>query len=117
MSQQQTFPEVVRPCPKCGHDKARGPEYRRGLGSDEGLGEHLRFYCTVCRFMTIQPTRDQDTPERRRELAAAFETRRIRFAQQKDAERTQEQEPARDREIEHTRRELSRRRSSYGWRG
>lgn len=65
-------PVTTHDCPKCGNDKAYGPEFRRGVGTDDDLGEHLRYYCTACRFMTFAPTKDQDTPMRRTELALAF---------------------------------------------
>lgn len=71
----QKLPVTPRACPKCGGAEAHGPEFRRGYGSDDGLGEHLRFYCTICRYMTFTPTKDNDTAERRAELVAAFEAR------------------------------------------
>lgn len=72
----QKLPMLDLDCPKCGNDKAYGPEFRRG--HDDGLGEHLRRYCTNCRYMTVVPTRDQDTPERRAELNRAFTSRMTR---------------------------------------
>lgn len=75
MKGDRNFQEVDRDCPKCGNTRAQGPEYRRGVGSDADLGEHLRFYCTACRYMTYQPTKDQDTPQRRQELSASFQRR------------------------------------------
>jgi hypothetical protein len=107
MSNSKSLPMVDRPCPKCGGEKAYGPEYRRGVKGDEGLGEHLRYYCTVCRYMTFEPTKDANTPERVRELVAAFEDRRQRWEGEKV-------DPTlRDREIEQVRRADSRR--SQGW--
>lgn len=103
------LPTVDRPCPKCNNPTAYGPEYRRGVGTDEGLGEHLRFYCTVCRYMTAEPTRDADTPERRAELTAAFAARKSR----PHPEPGDEIGNRRDRDIEHVRRSETRR--PYGW--
>lgn len=99
------LPEIDRPCPKCGNGKAYGPEYRRGVGNDSDLGEHLRIYCTVCRFMVIEPTRDSDTPGRRKELREAYEKRRHTLPPQHEK---------RDRDIDTMRRDETR--APYGWR-
>jgi hypothetical protein len=102
------LPTVDRPCPKCGNDKAHGPEYRRGINGDELLGEHLRYYCTVCRYMTHEPTKDQDSPERRAQLDRAFAERAAR-------PRLGSEGQQRQRDIETTYRNSTRR--PYGWRG
>lgn len=91
-------PTIARDCPKCGSTEAYGPEFRRGVGSDEDLGEHLRFYCTACRFMTWQPTKDADTPERRAELDAAFAAH---FNRPRPAEIMQREEDRRAHERAH----------------
>ncbi len=101
------LPEVDRPCPKCSNGRAYGPEYRHG--TDDGLGEHLRYYCTVCRYMTFTPTADQDTPERREGLTLAFAERRARPAPPRV------EINHRNRDIEETRRQITQR--PYGWRG
>lgn len=110
MSKPKELPIVDRPCPKCNAPKAYGPEYRRGVKNDEGLGEHLRFYCTVCRYMTAEPTCDQDTPERRAELTRLFEERKSR---QLPPPESQPPSEARQRDIENVRRSDVRR--PYGW--
>lgn len=105
-------PIVDRPCPKCGGKQAYGPEFRRGVGSDEGLGEHLRYYCCTCRYMSSEPTADQDTPERRRELAAAFERHRVRKAAEQG--QPHDRHETNGNAIESVRRQATSRRS-YGW--
>ena len=102
-------PVVTRDCPKCGGHSAYGPEFRRGVGSDELLGEHLRYYCCTCRYMSSEPTADQDTPERRRELEAAFERHRV-TKRGEQGQRGQRDDSA----IEAVRRQATSRRS-YGW--
>jgi len=101
---EKKLPEIDRDCPKCGNTRAYGPEYRRGVGNDADLGEHLRTYCTVCRFMTLQPTRDQDTPERRRELQRAYENR-PHYTPERNFNREQS-------DVEQVRRQSTRR---WGW--
>lgn len=110
----RNLPVIDLSCPKCGNDKAYGPEYRRGVGSDDGLGEHLRRYCTRCRYMTAVPTADADTPERRRELLTAFDQRKARWQQEKDGHQDQP-ESSRDRDIESVRRHDTRGIRPYGW--
>lgn len=110
------LPVTERHCPKCNHDKAYGPEYRRGLKGDFTLGEHLRFYCAQCRYMTVEPTKDQDTAQRRRELAEAFEERRREWAEHGDRSFVPKHDP-RDRDIESVRRADTRGEGApYGWR-
>lgn len=106
---ERKLPEIERHCPKCNGEKAYGPEYRRGVGTDQGLGEHLRYYCTVCRYLTAEPTKDGDTPERRRELAAAFDARR-----QAQNDRNFNRDSQEQRDIEDTRRSLMNRRPYRG---
>jgi CRISPR/Cas system-associated protein Cas10 (large subunit of type III CRISPR-Cas system) len=99
------LPEIDRPCPKCGNTRAYGPEYRRGVGNDADLGEHLRHYCTVCRFMWLDPTKDRDTPERRKEIREAYERRR---------QSPPPYDKQRDQDIDTMRRIETR--APYGWR-
>lgn len=110
------LPVTERDCPKCGHTQAYGPEYRRGIKDDATLGEHLRYYCHHCRFMTVEPTKDQDTPARRVELAEAFSARQREWANRAGDRSFAPHSSARDRDIESVRRSESRGgRPSYGW--